>query len=130
MSASSAKSIEDLKDSSTLLHGNNSELILLIDPDKEGFGFVVENSSSFWPVSVEVASSKESISLLEKEVVVNQLLLNIWVHSLEWVESTLQITIEGVTGLNNFIHDFVSLLSGDTWSKWVSSKVSSNSDSS
>ena len=60
---SSAESIENLDDSSILLHGDDSELILLVDPDQESLGVVVEDSSAGWPVSVEVASSQESVSL-------------------------------------------------------------------
>jgi len=45
------------------LHGDDSKLILLIDPHEEGLGIIMEDTSSVWPVSVEVASSKESISL-------------------------------------------------------------------
>ena len=51
------------------MHGDNSELILLIDPDEESLGIIMENTSSAWPVSVKVASSEESVSLLEKEVI-------------------------------------------------------------
>ena len=63
VSGSSAESVEDLEDTSSLLHGDDSELILLIDPDEESLGVVVEDTSARWPVSVEVASSKESVSL-------------------------------------------------------------------
>lgn len=42
----SAESVEDLGDSGTWLHGNDSELILLVDPDEESLGVVVENTSS------------------------------------------------------------------------------------
>ena len=59
----SAESVEDLLDASTLLHGDDSELILLVDPDKEGLGFVVEDTSARRPVSVEVASLEESVTL-------------------------------------------------------------------
>ena len=63
VSGGSAKSVEYLKDTSSLLHGDDSQLILLIDPDEESLRVVVEDSSSGWPVSVKVASSKESVSL-------------------------------------------------------------------
>jgi len=43
----------------------------------------VENTSSLWPVSVESTSIKESVTLLEKEVIVNQLLLLCLSHALE-----------------------------------------------
>jgi len=45
------------------LHGDDSELILLVDPDQESLSIVVEDSSAGWPVSVKVASSQESVSL-------------------------------------------------------------------
>jgi len=51
----SAESFKDFSDSGTVLHGNDSQLILLVDPDKESLGFIVEDTSSRWPVSVETA---------------------------------------------------------------------------
>ena len=63
MSNSSAESVKDLDDTGVLLHGDDSELILLVNPDQESLGVVVEDSSSGRPVSVEVASSQESVSL-------------------------------------------------------------------
>ena len=63
MSNSSAKSIEDFEDSTILLHGDDSELIFFVDPDEESLGIVMEDTSTRWPVSVKVASSKESVSL-------------------------------------------------------------------
>merc|ERR1712038_107453 len=39
----SCKSLKDTLDISTLLHGDDSELILFIDPDKEGLGIIVED---------------------------------------------------------------------------------------
>ena len=62
-SSSSTKSIENFLDSSTWLHGNNSQLIFLVNPDQESLVIVMENTSSWWPVSVEVACFQESISL-------------------------------------------------------------------
>ena len=59
----SAESVEDLLDTGSLLHGDDSKLILLVDPDEERLGLVVEDTSSGWPVSVQVACLKESVSL-------------------------------------------------------------------
>ena len=58
----SAESVEDFLNSSSLLHGNNSKLIFFVDPDEEGLGFVVEDTSTGWPVSVKIACDKESVS--------------------------------------------------------------------
>jgi len=63
MSAGSAESVEDSEDIGSLLHRDDSELIFLINPNVEGFFIVMENTSTGWPVSVKVASFKESISL-------------------------------------------------------------------
>ncbi len=47
---------------STLLHSNNSKLILFVNPDKEGLVFVVEDTTTVWPVTVKVAGLEETIS--------------------------------------------------------------------
>jgi len=129
VSASSAESVEDLHDSGTLLHGNNSELIFLIDPNVESFVSIVENTSSRWPLSVEVASFEESVTLLEENVVSDELVLVGFGHTFEWVEFTLEVFREGVASFYYIIHNLFSLLLGDTWSEGESVEVSSDSDS-
>ena len=42
----SAESVEDLNNSSSLLHGDDSKLIFFVDPDKEGLGIVMEDTSA------------------------------------------------------------------------------------
>jgi len=49
-------------------------LILLVDPDKESFVFVMENTSSVRPVSIQTYSFEESVALLEKEMILDELL--------------------------------------------------------
>lgn len=60
----------------------------------------------------------------------NELVLIFLGHSFEWIEGSLKITFEFITGSNDFVHDLESLFFGDTWSEWVVSQVSSDSDSS
>ena len=52
MGRSLRQSSKNSSDVSTLLHGDDSQLILLIDPDEEGLLVVVEDASAFGPVSV------------------------------------------------------------------------------
>jgi len=124
------KSVENSVDVSTVLHGDDSELILLIDPDKEGLFVVVEDTSARRPVSVEVAGLKETVTLLKEEVIVNELLLDFGFHTLKRVELTLKVTFELVASLDDLVHDLKSLLLGDTRAERVTSKVSTNSNSS
>jgi hypothetical protein len=58
----SAESIEDLFDTSSFLHRDNSELIFFINPNEERFSIIMEDTSTRWPVSVQVASFEESVS--------------------------------------------------------------------
>jgi len=62
-SSSAGKTIEDSMDVSAWLHRDDSELILLIDPDKEGLVVVVEDSSSFGPVAVQARVFQETVTL-------------------------------------------------------------------
>ena len=58
-----AETLEDGTDVGTLLHGDNTELILLVNPDEEGLGVIVEDTSALGPVAVETAGIKETIAL-------------------------------------------------------------------
>ena len=53
---SAGESVEDIVEVSAWLHRDDSELVLLIDPDEEGLGVVVENASALGPLAVETAS--------------------------------------------------------------------------
>ena len=65
LTSSSCKSGEYSSNVCSLLHGNDSELIFFIDPDKEGLIVVMEDTSSFWPISVASACFEETISFFE-----------------------------------------------------------------
>ena len=102
----------------SLLHGDNPELILLVDPDKEGLVVIVEDASSFRPVSVAPTCFKESVAFFEQEVVLNELLLVLWGHCSKRIVFALELTSEFSTCLHNFLLDDVSLFFGNAWSKW------------
>ena len=46
MLGGSAESLEDACDVGSWLHGDDSKLVLFVDPDEEGLGIVVENTSA------------------------------------------------------------------------------------
>ena len=74
----------------------------------------MEDSSSFGPFSVETASIKESISLLEKEMICDELVLLSLGHGGKRVESSSQLAFEGIASLDNLCLNCVSLLFGDS----------------
>jgi len=52
MTTSSGKSIKNSLKIGTILHGNDSKLIFLIDPNKERLVLIMEDTSSVRPVSI------------------------------------------------------------------------------
>ena len=77
----------------------------------------MEDSSAFGPVSVEVASVQESVSLLEEEVIIDQLLLLGWSHGAKGIECASELACESVAGLDYFLFNLVPLLSRNSWAK-------------
>jgi len=127
-SASAAKSVKDLADISSLLHGNDSELILLIDPDVEGSSLVHEDSSARWPVTVETSSLKVFVTLQKENVLLDELLSELLIHAFDSVDLTLEISIESFEGTSNVIQDLKSVFFGDSRSEWEFGKVSSDTN--
>ena len=91
------QSFEYTSDISTLLHGNDSKLILFIDPDKECFGCVVEDTTALWPVTLHTSYLQVWISRHEEEVIIDQLLSDLLVHASQWVVFTSKITLNDTT---------------------------------
>lgn len=63
VSSSAGKSVEHGVNVCALLHRDDTELVLFIDPDEESLLLVVEDTSAVRPVVVEANSLKETISL-------------------------------------------------------------------
>lgn len=110
------------------MHGDDSELILLIDPDEEGLVLVVEDATGLGPVSLEEGRLEVLVVALEEEVILSELLLLLRGEVAERVVLTLEISSELGEGSNNLSLDLLSLLSGDSRAKRVLSEVSSNTD--
>ena len=91
------QSFEYTLDITTLLHGDDSKLILLVDPDKECFGCVVEDTTALWPVTLHTSYLQVWISRHEEEVIIDQLLSDLLVHASQWVVFTSKITLNNTT---------------------------------
>ena len=64
---STAEALEDGTDVGTLLHGDDTKLILFVDPDEESLLSVVEDTSAFGPVAVQATGLKETVTLPRKK---------------------------------------------------------------
>jgi len=129
VSHSSAKTVKHSWNVTTLLHRDDSELILFVDPDNESLVFVVEDASARGPVAIQTTSLKESVSFFEEEVIIDELLLSFLVHALERVEGALEVAFEGVASFSDEAHDFFALLFGDARAKREGVKVATDANS-
>merc|ERR1719312_1260111 len=71
-----SQSFENSQHITTFLHGDNSKLVLFIDPNEEGFVIIVEDSTTLRPVSFHSSNSQVGIPRHEKEVIIHKLLSN------------------------------------------------------
>merc|ERR1719213_609935 len=102
---------DQLRIISTLLHGDDSELILLVDPDEEGLGSIVEDASALWPVSLHTSNSQISVSRHKEEVIINKLLSDLLVHSSQGIVLSSKVSSEGSSGtLHQFLNTQTLLL--------------------
>ena len=56
------KTLENTLDITTLLHGDDTELILLIDPDQEGLGGIVEDTTALGPVTLHTGNLQVGVT--------------------------------------------------------------------
>ena len=68
----------------TIFHGNDTELILLVDPDQEGLGSIVVDATTLGPVTLHAGGDQVLVAGDEEEMVINKLLAIGLLHSQEW----------------------------------------------
>jgi hypothetical protein len=76
-------------------------LILFVNPDQESLVLIMEDASTVRPISVEAHCFKVSITSLEEEVIINELLSLDLCHVVEGIVSTSKISSEILKSLNN-----------------------------
>lgn len=96
-----AESLEHLSDVSSLLHRDQSGVILLVDPHKECFGIVVPDSTAIWPITSHTRGQKERRDRLIKQEMVLEIKCCIFI----------------ITTLNNWQTEWLSCLSWDSEAK-------------
>jgi len=122
------QSLKDALDVTTLLHGDDAELILLVDPDKEGLGVVVEDATALGPVALHTGNLKIPVSGHEEEVVVDELLADGLVHSGEGVVLAGQVAAQLGQGAAHQLLDVNALLLGDAGGQTEAVNVAADPD--
>merc|ERR1719206_364303 len=95
---------------------------------EEGLVLVVEDTTALGPVSLHSSSNQISVTRDEKEVIIDQLLANLFVHTSEWVVGASKVTSQVSKSLFHEVFNSKSLLPGDSRRKTKSINGSSNSD--
>jgi len=106
--------LEDTLDITTLLHGDDTSLILLIDPDQEGLSLVVEDATALGPVTLHTSNSEISISRHEEEMIVDKLLSHVLSHAGEGVVGASEVTGQLGEGVLHEVLDTNALFLGDS----------------
>jgi len=105
-----AETLEDTLDVTALLHGDDTEMVLLVDPDQEGLGVVVPDATAIGPVAGHTgAGEKGRDGLVEEEVIGDQLILLGVGHLGKRVVLTLELTLKTGEGIDGDLLDGTAL---------------------
>jgi len=119
---------EDTLDISSLLHGDDTGLVLLVDPHEEGLGGIVEDSTALGPVTLHTSDSQVAVSGDEEEVVIDKLLPDGLVHAGEGVVGASEVASQVLQGGGESLLEVNSLLLGDSGGKTESVNIATNAD--
>merc|ERR1711989_56990 len=90
----SCQSVKHLLDISTLLHGDDPELVLFVDPGQESLVLVVEDSTTLRPVPLHASNLEVRITRHKEEMIINQLLSDFLAHSSEGEVRSGEVSLE------------------------------------
>ena len=92
-------------------------MILLIDPDKEGFGLVVKDSTALGPVPLHTGSDQVLVPRHEQKVIVYELLAIGLLHAKQGEVFAGQVTFKLLEGALHEVFHVQPLLLGDSGRK-------------
>merc|ERR1719327_2217361 len=122
------KAIKDSPDISSHLHGDDTELILLVDPGEEGLVLVVEDAATLGPVALHAGDLQVRVAGHEKEVVVYKLLSYFLVHTSERIVTSCEVILKVGESLLHEVLNSNPLLLGDSRGKAESVDGTTNPD--
>merc|ERR1719317_1682404 len=119
---------EDFFHISSLLHGDDAELVLFVHPDQESLVLVVEDTTTLRPVTLHAGNGKVPVARDEEEVVVNELLANLLVHSGQRVVVTSKVRGEVLDRVDHQLLHSNTLVLGDSGGKTEAIDGTANMD--
>jgi len=125
----SGETLEDSLDITSLLHGDNTELILLVDPDQEGLVGVVEDTTALGPVTLHTSDLQVGVTRHEEEMVIDELLADLLIHTGQGVVGTSQVTFHFGESVLHQSLNIDTLLFGDAGGKTESLDGAADTDS-
>merc|ERR1719476_62873 len=120
---------EDFFHISSLLHGDDAELVLFVHPDQESLVLVVEDTTTLRPVTLHASNGKVPVARDEEEVVVNELLTDLLIHSGQRVVVTSKVRGEVLDSIDHQLLGSNTLLLGDSGGKTKAVNRTANADS-
>merc|ERR1719370_1279039 len=107
----------------------DTELILLVDPDEESLFLVVEDATTLRPVTLHTSNGQVPVSRDKEEVVVNQLLADLLVHSSQRVVVSGKVSREALDCVLHQVLNSLTLVPGDSRGKTKAINGTANTDS-
>jgi len=123
------QSAEHFPNVSSLLHGDNTELILLVDPDEESLLCVVEDTTSLRPVTLHTSNGQVPVSRHKEEVVVDELLADLLVHASQRVVASGKVSGEALDCVRHQLLNSNTLVLGDSGRQAKAIDGAANTDS-
>merc|ERR1712012_811937 len=113
---------------SSLLHGDDAELVLFVHPDQESLVLVVEDTTTLRPVTLHASNGKVPVARHEEEVVVNELLTDLLIHSGQRVVVTSKVRGEVLDSIDHQLLDSNPMVLGDSGGKTEAIDGTANTD--
>ena len=126
----SGQTIKHSSDVTSALHGDDPQLVLLVDPGEECLVLVVENTTTLGPVSLHTSSDQITIAGDEEEVIVHELLSDLLAHSCERKVGSCQVAGQVGEGLLHEVLHAEPLVLGDPGRETEPVNTASNPDTS
>lgn len=105
-----AEAREHLLHVATLLHGDDPQMVLFVDPHQEGLVIVMPDAAGVGPVAGHARGQQQGRhGLIEKEVVVDKLLLLRLRHAFERIVPPRQVTVQARQGFDGELLDGAAL---------------------